>query len=809
MRPVRLDLNGFGSYAEGTSLDFSDVDFFALTGPTGSGKSTVLDSICFALYGRTPRLRNKLDFTIAPSATEGSVRLVFHAGDDRYVVTRSLRRNKNGKVSTTNAGIERLPRDVDATDDEALVENLGVPVATGAAGVTKAVERIIGLPFEQFTKSVLLPQGEFAEFLHASASERRDILENLLGHGVYADIQKKAAARRDTADTTRKTLEAQAAKIPAVTDADLTAAREAVAGLDAAGPRVRESAEELDSLSGALQGIKDDLAAIDKQLAGLTYIKRPAGLDDLTERLEEERARLRERGEEVESAEAADEELRERLSGLNLAVITRQLDAWQQFHECEINITKGTQLVDALREEIEEQRELVDAAREEVDVQTHMVEQARLADFAGSLREQLSEGHPCPVCDQEVEDIPERDINQALMDAQSAVKEAKDELDQAEKHLQKEEAKLVQYETRLKERLDEKKRLKRKLADAPDAEVLKGQQEEAEAADAQLKASSNTLSASRKALRAAQKRFDSVEERHRGAWHDFRHARDQVAALNPPVAPDDLNTAWNDLVDWAKELLLKTQERREELRTRMENSGARAEDLRRTMKADLLDLGVKAASAVRGTDFITAHLQALADAEHRLEGLVDARARRVDLEADISRNLRDYEIAKALTDHLRANRFTGWLLTEALDELVAGASRTLHRITGGQYDLVRRDNEFWVVDHHDADLERPVRSLSGGETFAASLSLALALSEQLAAMSTGGTALDSIMLDEGFGTLDPETLDSVATILEALTTSSTRMVGVVTHVADLAARVPVRFEVTKSGKGSRVEKTVN
>ena len=114
--------------------------------------------------------------------------------------------------------------------------------------------------------------------------------------------------------------------------------------------------------------------------------------------------------------------------------------------------------------------------------------------------------------------------------------------------------------------------------------------------------------------------------------------------------------------------------------------------------------------------------------------------------------------------------------------LVDGASRILRELTGGQYDLVHDKGEFFVVDHHDAGLRRAVRTLSGGETFQASLALALALSEQLAGMSTGAASLESIVLDEGFGTLDAATLDTVAATLENLAARGDRMVGVVTHV---------------------------
>ncbi|BCB82549.1 nuclease SbcCD subunit C [Phytohabitans flavus] len=167
---------------------------------------------------------------------------------------------------------------------------------------------------------------------------------------------------------------------------------------------------------------------------------------------------------------------------------------------------------------------------------------------------------------------------------------------------------------------------------------------------------------------------------------------------------------------------------------------------------------------------------------------------------------REGNVAKTLAGHLRANNFERWLLEEALDLLVDGASRILRELSAGQYELVHDKGEFYVVDHHDAGLRRGVRTLSGGETFQASLALALALSEQLAGLSTTSASLESIVLDEGFGTLDAATLDTVAATLEGLAARGDRMVGVVTHVPSLAERVPVRFEVRKDARTARVER---
>jgi exonuclease SbcC len=161
------------------------------------------------------------------------------------------------------------------------------------------------------------------------------------------------------------------------------------------------------------------------------------------------------------------------------------------------------------------------------------------------------------------------------------------------------------------------------------------------------------------------------------------------------------------------------------------------------------------------------------------------------------------QIASALAQHLRANNFEAWLLQEALEALVSGASTILRELTNGQYDLIHDDREFFVVDHYDAGLRRAVRTLSGGETFQASLALALALADQLGGLSSSAS-LESIMLDEGFGTLDASTLDIVAATLENLAATGDRMVGVVTHVPSLAERIPVRFEITKDARSARV-----
>ena len=196
MRPLRLDLAGFTVFREPTTIDFTDADFFALVGPTGSGKSTVLDAICFALYGTVPRWADKraIANALAPSCVEARVRLVFESAGVRYALPRVVRRDGKGAVTTRGAAMEALPAgfDLGRLDAGLSTEDLGEVVAGTPSEVDDAVLDVVGLPYEQFTKCVVLPQGEFAAFLHAKPADRQRILVNLLGLDVYGRIRERA-----------------------------------------------------------------------------------------------------------------------------------------------------------------------------------------------------------------------------------------------------------------------------------------------------------------------------------------------------------------------------------------------------------------------------------------------------------------------------------------------------------------------------------------------------------------------------------------------------------------------------------------
>ncbi|HEY5171759.1 MAG TPA: SbcC/MukB-like Walker B domain-containing protein, partial [Acidimicrobiia bacterium] len=204
-------------------------------------------------------------------------------------------------------------------------------------------------------------------------------------------------------------------------------------------------------------------------------------------------------------------------------------------------------------------------------------------------------------------------------------------------------------------------------------------------------------------------------------------------------------------------------------------------------------------------DLSTAVTGAHRDAVHTVEDAERRLARAAELDRDIRAAGEDEQVARTLGRLLDRGHFTQWIADEALRGLVEGASVVLRQLTSGLYSLaVTADGNLLVVDHMNADETRSVSSLSGGETFQASLALALALADRIGELAgDDAEPLESIFLDEGFGALDPETLDVVAGTIESLARDN-RIVGVVTHVRELADRMPVRFRVRKESGSSGV-----
>jgi exonuclease SbcC len=193
--------------------------------------------------------------------------------------------------------------------------------------------------------------------------------------------------------------------------------------------------------------------------------------------------------------------------------------------------------------------------------------------------------------------------------------------------------------------------------------------------------------------------------------------------------------------------------------------------------------------------------------EKRLEEQVGRMRQRLERSKEIREKLDTEEEALRVVDllagDLRSDKFQSYVLQEVFNELVQGASARLLMLTTERYSLRFDEDEIRVVDHDNADDTRISDTLSGGETFLTSLALALELSDQVQ-RAVGAVNLDSLFIDEGFGTLDPDTLALVAETLQGLGVGG-RMVGIITHIPELRDEFAQQVIVTKHQGYSTVE----
>ncbi len=196
MEIIRLEFQGIGPFTDHHIIDFREVGqggLFLLEGPTGSGKTTILDAIVFALYGDVAGIdssKGRIVSTLLKRDLEPFVELVIDSSHGLLRVRRTPefeRPKLRGGGTTTSRASMRLWK-LSSPDDPA-----GAPVSTNIAEASEELQRAIGLTKSQFTQTVMLPQGHFATFLRAKPEDRRDVLQDIFGTEFYERFAQKLA----------------------------------------------------------------------------------------------------------------------------------------------------------------------------------------------------------------------------------------------------------------------------------------------------------------------------------------------------------------------------------------------------------------------------------------------------------------------------------------------------------------------------------------------------------------------------------------------------------------------------------------
>jgi exonuclease SbcC len=792
MRPIRLQLEGFTAYREPTVCDFEGAELFVLTGPTGSGKSSIIDALTFALYGSVPRYGNPnlVHPVVSQGKLEAKVRFDFAAAGKTYTAVRVVRRTKTG-----------------ATTREARLECDGKVLAGNADELTRRVRELLGLNFEQFTTCVVLPQGEFARFLHEKPAARQDLLTKLLGVEMYEQMGNLARVREAEARQMLRLYQDELERMPSVTEEARKAGKRRVAELEKVKKEIDAAEPELEALRTCAQEERTEAERIVAETKLLEGLELPRGVQELAEKIRLSADRLREALAERLEAEKKLEAARAEASRLgDRTELTTFARAHAELAQKRRESTARAEEAASTREELTSRTEKKKRAEEEEAAAREALHEARRELAAHELAAHLVPGEPCPVCHRTLDVLPTVSVPPAIASAEKALSKAERAKAAAEKDWQEASRVCLLAEERLRALEADIGSLGEKLASAPSPAEIEDKLSSLADAEKALAEATKAVTSTRETERRREKEVERLAGEERKAWGWFDEIRDRVATLKPPATErTDIGRAFETLRDWARERL-------PELRLSAESaaSSARAKEEERERRLEELEsrcaqVGCELSRA-RPRDAV---ITALASARQELETLSRSLERAKVLKNEVASVREKAEVAGVLGGHLRSTGFERWLLEEAFRRLVSGATVILKELASGQYSFEHDDRlNFEVIDHRNADERRSARTLSGGETFLASLALALTLAEQTAELATSGSArLESLFLDEGFGTLDDETLEIVASAIAELGAQG-RVVGVVTHQPNLAATIPVQFRVNKNPVTSTITKVV-
>ncbi len=774
MRPRHLVMEGFLAYRRRTEVDFTDADLFVLSGPTGSGKSSVIDGMTFALYGTIPRLddRRSVAPVISAMSDQARVSFDFSVGDETYTAVRLVERRGSG-ATTPEARLQR--------GDEVL--------ASGADEVTAEVTRLLGLTYDHFTKAVVLPQGAFADFLTDKPKDRQALLRALLEIGLFEQVMQLANARARTAEGRAQAIGESLAKLEVPTSEQFVEAGKRLEAVVHGAGQMPARIKRLKHLEASVIQAETAHTAVSASVARLEAITAPDDLESLDlDRVaamdtlgaaEVSLAGIVKSGKEFEEALAGHPGL-------------QQLESWQadRVRLQELISSRFALDLERLATGVEERTVARDNSRAALDM-------VRVKHAAHELRQGLVVGDACPVCHVVISTIPvETDGSNESMDRlideirrlETAAADARDGLKEAEGQSKQIDERIIEIEKRVVEAPS---------PDVVDTTITIVSELMEKRADNELLQKST-----RAAIEAAQVTVSRLTDRVAGLREALFAARDRVAAEEPPIPGDDVVEGWRGFEVWRIEQVRRRTTELETLAKAVEKAGEEVSMASDELKKWLEALGVDMTGAPE-TDLALAIERRRSEIQELEKTLAEAAELGRDLEVENTRA----GVASALGTHLRSNNFERWLLEEALETLVDGANRLLDELTGGAYSLVARESQFEVIDHRNADLTRTTKGLSGGETFLVALSLSLSMAEQLAELTGMSSRLESVLLDEGFGSLDQESLDVVASVLDELVGRG-RTVGIVTHVRELADRIPVRFEVTKGPETASIEKVL-
>ena len=895
MKPLKLVMQGIRSFSERVEIDFEAVSkngLFGIFGATGSGKSTILDSVIIALYGEISG--HKMAELISARCKSAYVGLNFELSHKNcrrsYFVERNFKLKKDGSYGGAIASL------YETTCGASIV------LASQTNDVNRMIEDILGLGQNEFTKCIILPQGEFSQFVKASKADRVKIIEKLFSlerygerfneklkaklSGLSLDVKLKEEALRyyeqdtkEALDEERKKLsevevelKTESEKLLKITDyieknqyyynlsKQLIADEEKLAKLNGEIEKIAElkaciclydnavgicdEAEKLSKLTSEIDAFKKELLALNEILKNAEneceVVKSEySRLDEL----KAERKACEEKKEKLLSAQGEVNRYTELKSlikacGASVDTLTKELALTKQ-NTYDLAVSEENLL--SKSKELEEKNKagdlfstignaaLKDEYEEQVEYYTHQTEEIGIYSNCESLygyvtkeftrklneyQEKMSKLNLC--CDSSLENSIEQ-YKQFM--------QIKKQIDEDLRMCSAQKARAEELESSLAQTLENKQN-----------ELVNLQKESAELNVKLFKIVDNIDSFESNIVFVSDK-IRNLQNREENISKDFIVAKENLAKAQFSLKAKEVEISsfekqraeQNNVVLSKLNDNISTVEKARKIKSEIGDvdlikrqitdfdkdfdfyqksvSRMRAELSKVSFDLDKYNQSLKEKQDVAS---ICENLKEnLINYQNNIEKLSQNLNKRCIIEKDLLYMRARESVYTRLEQAVSRRAFSEFISAEFLSDVARTARKTLLKLTGGKYDVTYKDSldgakdGFYILDNLNGGMERPVSSLSGGETFLVSLSLALALSAGIYAGSD--RPMEFFFLDEGFGTLDENLIEVVLDSLEKLRNSNFS-IGLISHLSEMKSRIDSKITVLPSDElhGSRV-----
>ena len=927
MRPLKLSFESFNSYANKTSIDFEDFSsngIFLITGPTGSGKTTIFDAIKYALYGEASgedrkNISNFSDF--ANLGSQSSVTFEFLHRGVKYRIERISSYQVSKKNKTPEA--DKKTGDKKTTVNfYQLIDGEEKLLASNARKVNEEVQNLLGIDKNQFSQIVMIAQGDFSKILTASGGDREKLLRNIFNTEIYQQLQERlktntsqlekeheknlATAKNALQDinlnsqeqsdkvleylNNEKTILSHLDEIHTFIEEQNSALNKEAHSLDS---KTIKLSNRKDALTGYLsqlesnQKIKDQISACNEYLDLHKPIldQKKSAYDQAKkneveiERLHSDIPKLENKIGRYDSASKQVENIELEISKLDSQLLehkqqielldkkstetqTLQNELKEKKQRLEANSNKLTE-INRLISEIEQtvkRKENADVylkkleeeqvALEELSIKYNQSEEEYLsaeqkfsAAQAGILASKLIEGSPCPVCGS----IHHPQIASLSNDvpSETKIKKLKDTMESFRQKKQKQSEVAATSKTKLDFENNEFKQL---FTHVLSAVHLIDEFKNVESFE-ELVHANEILIQQKSAIESQNKKKEILESEINQTDMDLKNIEENKAEVNNSI--QELTNHLNlrngallsiknsgDLIDIDKikichenavtrwEILSnqlhqskeefdkesaefeKQKYARQKLESQFDNTLCIDPS---NLKDQIQEIDIEQQEIKNKITEIN-HMISINESPLNTIKRIHHDAITTEKKYNTTKTLYDFVSGKSSNSESGCISLENYVQRSYLQRVVGAANDRLAIMTDSQFVLkTKGDRKYKKNDYLDLEVtdlytgkDRDVKSLSGGEKFMTSLALALGFSDVIQ-QDAGGIQLDSMFIDEGFGTLDSETLEQALRLLDQLSTNSNTLVGIISHVEELKNRIPQQIVVSKDLNGSSLE----